>query len=146
MRGMRVPWWRFLIDVILFWENSKSPSWLLVALRENREGNKEEWWKEGRGGENNKAEWRNDGCRGGEKMEEGWRGESCGLVCGWAENGRERGKFVEDERESVGEQPNFKLFKILNYEREFYKIHIIREERELFNAWRGMSLQKVLLF
>ena len=38
-----------------------------------------------------------------EEVEEGWRGESRGLVC-MRENERGGGQFVEDERESVGEQ------------------------------------------
>ena len=33
---------------------------------------------------------------------------------------------MEDERARVGEQENFKLFQISNYEREFHKIHINR--------------------
>ena len=52
------------------------------------------------------------GVCGGEKMEEGWRERGRLWISVWMrENGRERGKFVEDERESVGEQPNFKIFK-----------------------------------
>ena len=38
----------------------------------------------------------------------------------------ERGKFLEDERERVGEHANFKIFQISNYEREFHKININR--------------------
>ena len=33
------------------------------------------------------------------------------------ENDKEREKFMEDERERVGEQPNFQNFQISNYER-----------------------------
>ena len=42
--------WRFLTDVILLEKKLKSPSWLLLALIEKREGNEDVWWKDGRGG------------------------------------------------------------------------------------------------
>ena len=48
------------------------------------------------------------------------------------ENERERDKFVDDERERVGEQPNSKIFQISNYEREFHKIHIPRGRERIF--------------
>ena len=48
MRGMRVPWWRFMNDVTLLGQKSKSPSWLILAFMEKREGDEQEWWKEGR--------------------------------------------------------------------------------------------------
>ena len=37
------------------------------------------------------------------------------------------------EKEGEGEQQKFKIIKVSNYEREFHKIFINREERELFN-------------
>ena len=33
---------------------------------------------------------------------------------------------MEDKRERVGEQLNFKILKISNYEKEFHRIHINR--------------------
>ena len=42
------------------------------------------------------------------------------------------GEFVNDERERVGEQKNFKLFQISNYERDFHKIHINRGRERIF--------------
>ena len=48
------------------------------------------------------------GVCGGEEIEVGWRGKSCGLV--WMRE-NERGGFMEDERERVGEQLKLKIFK-----------------------------------
>ena len=53
------------------------------------------------------------------------------------ENGGERGKFMEEERERVGEQLNFKLFQISNYEREFHKIYINRRRERIFQPLKG---------
>ena len=53
------------------------------------------------------------------------------------ENVREGGKFVEDERERVGEQENFKILQISNYEREFDKIHINMERERIVQLLKG---------
>ena len=44
---------------------------------------------------------------------------------------------MEDERERVGEQQNFKNFQISNYEREFHKIHINRERERTVQPLKG---------
>ena len=54
---------------------------------------------------NEKGEWEMRGVCCAEEEEEGWRGESCGLVCGWEKMiERGGGEFVEDEREILREQ------------------------------------------
>ena len=62
------------------------------------------------------------GC-GGEKMEVGLRGK----VVDWYVDERkwgERGKLVEEEREWGGGTTKRQTFLNLNYEREFFYIHI----------------------
>ena len=79
--------------------------------------------REGKRGENEKGEWRNGRCVW-------WRGNIRGMERGrvwigvWMkENEREKEKFVEDERETMGEELNFTLFQ-LSQKREFHKICI----------------------
>ena len=133
MRGMRVPWWRFLTDVTLLGKNLNSPSWLLLPLREKR--NEEERWKEGRRRRMRRGNGEMKCVCCGEEEEEGWRGESCGLVCGW-EKIKGGGISGGWERKNK-EQENFKLFQISNYEREFHKIHINRGRERIFQPMKG---------
>ena len=44
---------------------------------------------------------------------------------------------MEDERERLEEQPNFKIFVISNYERNFHKIHINMGRERMFKPLKG---------
>ena len=45
--------------------------------------------------------------------------------------------FMEDERERVGEQPNFKIVQISNYEIKFHKVHINRGRGRIDQPSKG---------
>ena len=91
---------------------------------------------------NERGEWRNEGCVL-------WRGSRRGMERGklwigvWMrENEREGGggKFMEVERERVGEQLNCKNFQISNYEGEFQKIHINSGRERIVQPLKGCRL------
>ena len=79
---------------------------------------------------------RNEGCvlwrgrRRGMEREKLWIGV-------WMREHERGGEFMEDERERVGEQENFKLFQVSNYEREFHKIHINRGRKRIVQPLKG---------
>ena len=62
------------------------------------------------------------------------------------ENESERRKLVEYERERVGEQSNFKLFLISNYEIEFHKIHIYRGRERIVQPLKACLLKEYHIF
>ena len=53
---------------------------------------------------------------------------------------------MKDERERMGEQLNFKIFQISNYEREFHKIHINRGRERIVQTLKGCVSSKGATF
>ena len=115
-------------------------SFLITPWFERKERN--EWrgmierWKEEK---NEKGGWEMKGVCCGEE-EEGWEGESCGLVCGWEKKRETRGGGGNSWRMREKEWENNKtinFFQILNYQREFHKIHINRGRERIVQPLKG---------
>ena len=89
MREMRVPWWRFLTNVILLGKFSQSPSWLRLALRKKERRECRGMVERGKREENEKGEWRHYGCVWWIGNGEGRKGK---VVDGFVEGGEKMGE------------------------------------------------------